>query len=130
MKNKLEAAAKKAGAETKADVGVFLVGAALGGIADATINLFVFADPMVIAPITGAAFLGIKHIFSSGESEQKNDAAEQSTSVNYESLQLHVDALNANLKTREAKALDLFIKDCKSKDVTAEDCFAAYKRAG
>jgi hypothetical protein len=46
---------KKAGAETKADIGVFLVGAALGGIIDAILNVAEFAEPLVfggcVAPV-------------------------------------------------------------------------------
>jgi hypothetical protein len=44
----------KAGAETKADFGVFLVGTAVGGAVDAIFNLAGFAEPLVFAGICGA----------------------------------------------------------------------------
>jgi hypothetical protein len=50
------------GAETKADVGVFLVGAAIGGGLDAVLNVAGFAEPFVFAGICGAGALGLKKL--------------------------------------------------------------------
>jgi hypothetical protein len=62
MKETLSEAATAAGAKTQADVGVFLVGAAVGGTLDAVINLAGFAEPFVFAGLTGAGALGLKKL--------------------------------------------------------------------
>ncbi|HEY6815693.1 MAG TPA: hypothetical protein VI168_09155 [Croceibacterium sp.] len=50
------------GAESAADVGVFAVGAAIGGIGDAIANFAGFADPLVLAGLGGAGALGLKKL--------------------------------------------------------------------
>lgn len=50
------------GAESAADVGVFALGAAIGGMGDAVLNIAGFAEPMVVAGLTGAGFLGLKKL--------------------------------------------------------------------
>jgi hypothetical protein len=52
----------EAGAKTAVDVGVFCVGVAAGGLVDATLNLFGFAEPFVVAPLAGAGALGLKKL--------------------------------------------------------------------
>lgn len=42
------------------DVGVFLTGAAVGGILDAVLNVAGFAEPLVLAGLAGAGALGLK----------------------------------------------------------------------
>ena len=54
--------ARKAGAETAADVGVFLVGAAAGGMVDAVNNFAGFAEVYTVASLTGAGALGLKKL--------------------------------------------------------------------
>lgn len=54
---------KRAGAETKADIGIFLVGAAVGGGLDAVINVAKFAEPFVFAGLCGAGVLGVKKLW-------------------------------------------------------------------
>jgi hypothetical protein len=54
--------AEEAGAKTTADVGVFLVGGAAGGIADAIVNVAGFAEPFVFAGFTAMAALGLKKL--------------------------------------------------------------------
>lgn len=54
--------AKAAGAESAADIGVFLLGASVGGLVDAGLNVFGFAEPMVVAPLAGAGALGLKKL--------------------------------------------------------------------
>ena len=51
---------KAAGAETALDVGVFCVGAAAGGLVDALLNSFGFAEPLVVASLGGTGALGLK----------------------------------------------------------------------
>jgi len=53
---------KDAGAESAIDVGIFCVGAAAGGLVDAALNLFGFAEPFVVAPLGGAGALGLKKL--------------------------------------------------------------------
>jgi hypothetical protein len=50
------------GAESAADVGCFMLGAAIGGLADATLNFAGFAEPMVVAGLAGAGSLGLKKL--------------------------------------------------------------------
>lgn len=53
---------KDYGAETKTDVGVFLVGAAIGGGLDAVLNVAGFVEPFVFAGICGGGALGFKKL--------------------------------------------------------------------
>ena len=53
---------EKAGARTRTDVGIFLVGASIGGAADAVANVAGFAEPLVFAGICGAGALGLKQL--------------------------------------------------------------------
>jgi hypothetical protein len=62
LSDNLSRKADEAGAKTHADIGIFLVGAAAGGIVDATLNFFGFAEPMVVAGLTGAGALGLKKL--------------------------------------------------------------------
>ena len=50
------------GAETPVDIGLFLVGAAAGGIADAVTNWAGFTEPYVCATLTGSLVLGLKKL--------------------------------------------------------------------
>lgn len=50
------------GAECATDVGFFVLGAAIGGMADATLNFAGFAEPMVVAGLAGAGALGLKKL--------------------------------------------------------------------
>ncbi|MBX9642932.1 MAG: hypothetical protein K2W91_02380 [Novosphingobium sp.] len=50
------------GAESAADVGVFALGAAIGGMSDAILNMAGFAEPMVVAGLAGAGALGLKKL--------------------------------------------------------------------
>ena len=63
MKDALKKKAEEAGANTSADMGVFLIGAPAGGLADAAINAFGFAEPMVVAGLTGSGALGLRACF-------------------------------------------------------------------
>jgi hypothetical protein len=47
---------RKAGAKNRTDVGAFLIGASIGGIADAVLNVAGFAEPFVFAGLCGAGF--------------------------------------------------------------------------
>jgi hypothetical protein len=62
VKDKLAQHAKDAGAKTTADLGFFLAGVFIGGVADAMANIAGFADPMVFAPICGAGSLALKKL--------------------------------------------------------------------
>ena len=62
LNDNLTQKARDAGAQTTADVGVFLLGGAIGGLVDAAINAFGFADPLVVAGLTGSAALGLKNL--------------------------------------------------------------------
>jgi hypothetical protein len=53
---------KAAGAETAVDVGVFCLGAAAGGLVDAALNSFGFAEPLVVASLAGSGALGLKKL--------------------------------------------------------------------
>ncbi len=66
MPDKLSEKAREAGAETPVDVGIFLVGAATGGILDAVLNVAGFAEPFVFASLTGAGVLGLKKLLWDG----------------------------------------------------------------
>ena len=61
----------KAGAETKADVGIFLVGASIGGAVDAIFNFAGFAEPLVFAGICGAGVLGVKKLIDARLHDKK-----------------------------------------------------------
>jgi hypothetical protein len=50
------------GAKSAADTGIFILGAAIGGIADSVLNFAGFAEPLVIAGFTGAAALSAKQL--------------------------------------------------------------------
>jgi hypothetical protein len=52
------------GAKTRVDVGIFLVGAAVGGGLDAVLNVAGFVEPFVFAGLCGAGALGLKNIAS------------------------------------------------------------------
>ena len=60
IKETIEKRAKEAGAETKADFGIFLVGGAAGGLVDAALNSFGFAEPLLVATLTGSGAVGLK----------------------------------------------------------------------
>jgi hypothetical protein len=62
---------KDYGAETKADVGVFLVGASIGGGLDAVLNVAGFAEPFIFAGICGAGALGLKKILDAWRESQR-----------------------------------------------------------
>ena len=53
---------KDFGAETKTDIGVFLLGGALGGGLDAIFNVAPFAEPFVFAGICASGALGAKKL--------------------------------------------------------------------
>ncbi len=54
---------KKAGAISKGDTAAFLIGASVGGILDAVVNIAGFAEPMLFAGICGTGALGLKHAY-------------------------------------------------------------------
>lgn len=53
------------GAKSNADIGVFLVGASIGGGLDAVLNVAGFAEPFVFAGICGGGALGLKKLVES-----------------------------------------------------------------
>ncbi|HEX8622340.1 MAG TPA: hypothetical protein VF718_10240 [Allosphingosinicella sp.] len=57
---------KDYGAESAADVGIFFVGAAAGGLVDAALNSFGFASPLVVAGLGGGGALGVKKLVWDG----------------------------------------------------------------
>jgi hypothetical protein len=63
---------KDYGAETKADIGVFLVGAAIGGGLDAVLNVAGFAEPFVFAGICGGGALGLKKLYDGWRESDKD----------------------------------------------------------
>lgn len=65
-------------AKTAADVGVFLIGASAGGLVDAALNSFGFAEPMVVAGLTGSAALGLKKLL--WDAPRENNAEKTSDS--------------------------------------------------
>lgn len=64
---------KDYGAETKADIGVFLVGAAVGGGLDAVLNVAGFAEPFVFAGLCGSGALGVKKLIDAALSGRGGD---------------------------------------------------------
>ena len=70
-KNRLLPNPKNYGAKTTADVGVFLVGAAIGGGLDAVLNVAGFAEPFVFAGICGGGALGLKKLYEGWRESRK-----------------------------------------------------------
>jgi hypothetical protein len=50
------------GAESKIDIGIFFLGAGLGGILDAVLNVAEFAEPLAFATMCGPAVFGAKKL--------------------------------------------------------------------
>ncbi len=71
--------AQEAGAQTTADLGVFLIGFATGGIADAVLNFAGFAEPLLCATLCGAGLLGLKKSFWDAPKESKLKKRSSST---------------------------------------------------
>ncbi len=82
MEDMLSEKAREAGAETPVDVGVFLVGAATGGILDAVVNVAGFAEPFVFASLTGAGALGLKKLLWDGPRQARRRAKEEEAAKN------------------------------------------------
>jgi hypothetical protein len=57
---------KKYGAVTKSDTSAFLIGAAIGGIADAALNVLGFVEPFMAASLAGTGMLGLKRTLWDG----------------------------------------------------------------
>ena len=77
MNNSLVDRARSAGADSTADVGIFLIVAATGGILDAVLNLAEFAEPFVFASLTGAGALGLKKLLWDARREAREARVEK-----------------------------------------------------
>ena len=62
------------GAESKIDVGLLFLGAGIGGILDATLNVAEFAQPLTFAALCGPTVLGVKKIVDGLRERQKPTA--------------------------------------------------------
>lgn len=109
---------KDYGATTRADVGVFLVGAGIGGVVDAVINWAGFAEPFVFAGICGAGALGAKQLVFDGirDRYRKTDVREQQM----EQLEAEASLLEEKGETDNAKLLKSAIEKGKERNLTPE----------
>jgi len=114
---------KDAGAVTSGDYGVFLVGAAIGGIVDATLNSFGFAEPMVVAGLTGTAALGIKRLLLD-TSRTTKDALPH----DIRSLRIECHLLEIAGRPELAHLLTSTIEIGKAEGLTAREIVSHYER--
>ncbi len=129
LNDKIIQSAKKAGAESKADVGVFLAGAAAGGIVDATLNSFGFAEPLVVAPLTGAAALSAKRLLWDPFFVKSELIEKAESEITYKNIELEIIALGLFGHGEDISALEEFVKECEFKGVPASKCKDMYERA-
>lgn len=129
LSDKIIQSAKNAGAESKADVGVFLAGAAAGGLVDATLNTFGFAEPMVVAPLTGAAALAAKRLLWDPLFVKREPSGKVESEDTYKDLRLEIKALKSFGHSEDALALKKFVDECEADGVSASKCKDLYERA-
>ncbi len=92
------------GAKSAADTGVFIFGAAIGGMADAVINFAGFAEPMVVAGFTGSLALGAKQLLWDAWLKPRGEPSERDLALDEISFEITLLDRNASQKDRERRA--------------------------
>ena len=128
---------RKQGAETPADVGVFLLGASLGGLVDAFANVFGFAEPLVVAGLGGAGALSLKKLLwdapkaAKKPAEQTGQPSPQAMAESSNAMaELETEAaLLAGIgKISESEQLTRAIEEGKKRGLSAQQIRALYER--
>jgi hypothetical protein len=114
---------KKFGAVTSSDTAAFLIGAGIGGIADAAVNAFGFVEPFMAASLCGTVALGIKKALWDGTGhfgvEGRREVAE---------LELEVADLDLLGEYDEAARLRTLIAEGRKRGLSAEQIRARFKK--
>jgi hypothetical protein len=116
----------KHGAKTAADYAVFLIGAAAGGLIDATANFFGFADPLVVAGLAGAGALGLKKAIWDGPQEARRER-DRSLSL-LRSLELEIELSRRSGDHARADCLSRALETGLAAGSSAENIWAMAQR--
>lgn len=125
---------RDAGAERAVDVGIFLLGGAIGGGIDAAIDLFGFAEPMVVAGLMGTGLLGAKKLLFDTWTQKvavpsvDEQGAAKNMGEGESGLNAELSALKKLGRNEQARILETAIEQGKASGMDADQIRTLYNR--